>query len=75
MQVAFQTQNGVHKHMKYIDSSVLEADQTVAYWMDEVVASGVKEFRCQAGYFTLEGASPVLSSISKCASVGAQVSL
>jgi hypothetical protein len=61
--------------MKYIDSSVLEADQTVAYWMDEVVASGVKEFRCQAGYFTLEGTSPVLSSISKCASAGAQVSL
>lgn len=61
--------------MKYIDSSVLEADQTVAYWMEEVVASGVKEFRCQAGYFTLEGTSPVLSSISQCASAGAQVSM
>jgi hypothetical protein len=61
--------------MKYIDSSVLEADQTVAFWMEEVVASGVKEFRCQAGYFTLEGTSPVLSSISKCAAAGAQVTM
>lgn len=61
--------------MKYIDSSVLDAEQTVAYWMEQTVASGVKEFRCQTGYFTLEGTSPVLSSISKCASAGAQVSM
>ena len=61
--------------MKYIDSSVLEADQTVAFWMEEVVASGVKEFRCQTGYFTLEGISPVLAAIRECASAGSQVSI
>lgn len=61
--------------MKYVDSSIPLEDQTLAYWMKKVSESGVAEFRCQAGYFTLEGASVLLPTITDCAKQNARISL
>lgn len=61
--------------MKYVDSSISSEDQTLAYWMKKASESGVAEFRCQAGYFTLEGASILLPTITDCAKQNAKISL
>ena len=61
--------------MRYVDSSILSEDQTLAHWMEEASASGVDEFRCQAGYFTLEGASVLLPALANCAKRNARIFL
>lgn len=43
--------------MRYIDSRIRDANQTVAKWMNEAVAAGIDEVRCQTGYYTFEGSS------------------
>ena len=63
------------EQMRYVDSSVLSEDQTLAHWMKEASESGIEEFRCQAGYFTLEGAAILLATIAKCARQNARISL
>ena len=61
--------------MKYIDSSARIADETVAHWMKRTVESGILEFRCQAGYFTLDGLSLLLPALKECSAAGATVRL
>ena len=61
--------------MRYVDSSIFSEDQTLAHWMEEASASGVDEFRCQAGYFTLEGASVLLPALANCAKRNARIFL
>lgn len=56
--------------MKYIDTSLREAEQTVGFWMKSTVESKIREFRCQAGYFTLDGSSLLLPLLKQCASDG-----
>ncbi|MGH6836179.1 MAG: restriction endonuclease PLD domain-containing protein [Methylocella sp.] len=43
--------------------------------MSEALSAGVSEFRCQAGYFTLEGSSLLLPAIKKCAAEGASIQM
>jgi hypothetical protein len=61
--------------MRYIDSSIRAAEETVAFWMQETVQAGIRELRCQSGYFTLEGLSLLLPAIKKCANEGSIVRL
>ncbi len=61
--------------MRYIDSGLREANQTVANWMSETLTAGVSEFRCQAGYFTLEGSSLLFPFLKKCAAEGASIQI
>lgn len=61
--------------MKYIDSGIREAEQTVGFWMKSIVDSKIREFRCQAGYFTLDGSSLLLPLLKQCASAGNVVRL
>lgn len=61
--------------MRYIDSGLREPEQTVAFWIKEAIDAGIGEFRCQAGYFTLEGASLLLPTLKSCAAEGAVVRL
>jgi HKD family nuclease len=61
--------------MKYIDSGIRDAEQTVGFWMKSAIESKIREFRCQAGYFTLDGSSLLLPLLKKCASEGAVVRL
>lgn len=61
--------------VRYIDSGLREANQTVARWMSETLTAGVSEFRCQAGYFTLEGSSLLLPALKKCAAEGASIQI
>ncbi|MGQ0585173.1 MAG: restriction endonuclease PLD domain-containing protein [Reyranella sp.] len=61
--------------MRYIDSGLREASQTVAYWMTETIASEIREFRCQAGYFTLEGSGVLLPILKQIATDGAVIRL
>lgn len=53
--------------MKYIDSRIRDANQTVAKWMSDAVAAGIDEIRCQTGYYTFEGSSLLLPAIRQCA--------
>lgn len=53
--------------MRYIDSRIRDANQTVAKWMNEAVAAGIDEVRCQTGYYTFEGSSLLLPALKKCA--------
>jgi hypothetical protein len=39
--------------MRYIDSSIRSAEETVAFWMHEAAQAGIRELRFQNGYFTL----------------------
>jgi uncharacterized membrane protein len=43
--------------------------------MSETLSAGVSEFRCQAGYFTLEGSSLLLPVLKKCAAEGASIQI
>ena len=61
--------------MRYIDTGIAEADQTVAWWMQQTVLAGQCEFRCQSGYFTLEGSGPLLPSLQEWAERGSTVRL
>ena len=61
--------------MRYIDSGIREAEQTVGFWMKSAVESKIREFRCQAGYFTLDGSSLLLPLLKACAAEGATVRL
>ena len=61
--------------MKYIDSGIRDAEQTVGFWMKSAVESKIREFRCQAGYFTLDGSSLLLPLLKKCAAEGTIVRL
>ena len=61
--------------MRYIDTSIGEAEQTVAWWMQQASLDGLCEFRCQSGYFTLEGSGPLLSALEKWADRGSVVRL
>jgi hypothetical protein len=61
--------------MRYIDSGIRKAEQTVGFWMKSAVESKIREFRCQAGYFTLDGASLLLPLIKRCAAEGSVVRL
>jgi len=61
--------------MKYIDSGIREAEQTVGFWMKSTVESKIREFRCQAGYFTLDGSSLLLPLLKQCAADGNVVRL
>jgi HKD family nuclease len=61
--------------MRYIDSGIREAEQTVGFWMKSAVESKIREFRCQAGYFTLDGSSLLLPLLKRCAAEGAIVRL
>jgi hypothetical protein len=61
--------------MRYIDSSIRSSEETVAFWMQEAVQAGIRELRCQSGYFTLEGLSLLLPALKKCASDGSTVRL
>ena len=61
--------------MKYIDSSIQSEEQTVAHWMNKISQSSIAEFRCQVGYFTLEGSSVLLPTIADCANRNARVSI
>jgi PLD-like domain len=47
----------------------------VAFWMQEATQAGIRELRCQSGYFTLEGLSLLLPALKKCASNGSIVRL
>lgn len=61
--------------MRYIDSSVGQPEQSVAAWMQAALAEGVDGFHCQAGYFTLEGASLLVPVLRQCAADGASIRL
>jgi hypothetical protein len=61
--------------MKYIDSGIREAEQTVGFWMKSAVEQKIREFRCQAGYFTLDGSSLLLPLLRACAAEGTTVRL
>lgn len=61
--------------MRYIDSSIGNAEQTVAWWMQQVAADAKCHFRCQSGYFTLGGASAILDSLKAWADQGLMVRL
>jgi hypothetical protein len=61
--------------MKYIDSGFREAEQTVAFWMQAALAAKIREVRCQAGYFTLDGSALLLPMLKQCAATGATVRL
>lgn len=53
--------------MRYIDSKIRNASQTVAQWMHDAVAADIDEIRCQTGYYTFEGSSLLLPAIRRCA--------
>lgn len=55
--------------MRYIDSGIREPEQVVAQWMSEVSATGPCEFRCQSGYFTIEGLGILAHSLKEWASL------
>lgn len=61
--------------MKYIDSGIGEAEQTVAWWMDKFSADGPCEFRCQSGYFTLEGGAVLMAALEEWAHSGSLMRL
>lgn len=61
--------------MRYIDSGIRQQDQTVAWWMQQGVDSGIEEFRCQSGYFTIEGSGILLPSLRACAQRGSVLRL
>ena len=61
--------------MRYIDTGIRTADQTVANWFEQIVAAGVTEFRCQVGYFTLEGCGLLVPTLKRCASEGTPLRL
>lgn len=61
--------------MRYIDSGVREAEQSVAWWMEEISSAGPCEFRCQAGYFNLDGASILLPRLKDWAEQGLPISM
>ncbi len=61
--------------VRYIDTSVRQADQTVAWWMQQTASDGLSEFRCQSGYFTLEGSGPLLPSLKDWADRGSMLRL
>lgn len=65
----------LYGRMRYIDSGLREAKQTVGCWMTDALATGVREVRCQAGYFTLDGAGLLLPVLKTCAAEGAAVRL
>lgn len=61
--------------MRYIDSGTRQEEQTVARWMQQAVESGIDEFRCQSGYFTIEGSSVLLPSLKECSRRGSSLRL
>lgn len=61
--------------MRYIDTSIREADQTVAWWMQQTASDGLCEFRCQSGYFTLEGSGALLPALKDWADRGSMLRL
>jgi hypothetical protein len=61
--------------VRYLDTSIAEVEQTAAWWMQQVASEGPCEFRCQSGYFTLEGSGPLLSSLEDWAERGSLVRL
>lgn len=61
--------------MKYIDSGLRDRTETVAHWMAGLVADDVQAFRCQAGYFTIEGASILLPTLKRLSQNGSTIQL
>lgn len=59
--------------MTYVDSSIQTQENTLAGWMISIVDAGVLEFQCQSGYFTIDGASPLLATVADCARNGATI--
>jgi hypothetical protein len=58
---------------KYIDSGSGEADQDVGHWLDANVAAGIREFRCQFGYFRYSAIQPFADVIRDLAAAGGPV--
>lgn len=56
--------------MKYVDTGARDVEQSVAWWMQKVAAEGPCEFRCQSGYFALEGSTVLLSALEDWAQRG-----
>lgn len=61
--------------MRYVDSGLRQEDQTVAWWMQQNLDAGIEEFRCQAGYFSIEGMGVILPALRDCAARGATLRL
>lgn len=61
--------------VQYIDTGIREAGQTVAWWMQQVSADAPCQFRCQSGYFTLEGSGALLATLEGWADRGLLVRL
>jgi len=52
---------------RYIDSGAGQANQDVGHWMDANVVKGIKDFRCQFGYFrysAIESFADVIRDLS-----------
>ncbi|MDQ7759847.1 phospholipase D-like domain-containing protein [Xanthomonas sontii] len=61
--------------MRYIDSSSNRLEESVAFWMQSALSEGLKEFHCQAGYFTLEGAALLIPALRQCSQNGGNTRL
>jgi hypothetical protein len=51
--------------VKYVDTGAADLDQTVAAWLQSMVADGPCEFRCQTGYFTAQGSNALLPQLAE----------
>jgi hypothetical protein len=58
---------------KYIESGSGEADQDVGHWLDANLVAGIREFRCQFGYFRYSAIQPFADLIRDLAAAGGQV--
>ena len=58
---------------KYIDSGSGEAEQDMGHWFDANVVAGIREFRCQFGYFRYAAIKPFADVIRDLAAEGGQV--
>jgi len=58
---------------KYIASGSGEADQDLGHWLDANVVAGIREFRCQFGYFRYSAIQPFAREIRDLAAAGGQV--
>lgn len=58
---------------EYIDSGRGDVDQTLGAWFDKNVVSGIREFRCQFGYFSFSGVQPFAGVLRDLAAGGGSV--
>jgi hypothetical protein len=58
---------------KYIDSGSGQADQVVGHWLESNALAGIREFRCQFGYFRYSAIEPFADVLRDLAEAGGQV--